>query len=77
MEITKPKRRRFNQSTIFEYFKAVCEECKKEGKTTVKDLTAHHRNGNPADVSVENLAVLCVYHHRKLEGILSKKRDLR
>jgi len=77
MENTKSKRRRFNQSTIFEYFNAICEDCKKEGKITKKDLTAHHKNGIRSDVSLKNLMILCIYHHRKREGILHKKRDFR
>lgn len=77
MENRKAKRRRFTQSTIFEYCNAVCEDCKKEGKTTNKNLTTHHKNGNPSDISLKNLEILCIYHHRKREGILHKKRDLR
>lgn len=73
VDLIKPKRRRFNQYTIFEYFGVACKKCRKEGKTARKGLTAHHKNGNLSDWSLKNLEILCVYHHRKHEGILERK----
>ena len=71
-KIIKPKRRRFNQSTILEYFKARCADC-----GTRANLTTHHKNSDPSDVSLENLEILCIHCHRKREGIDKKKRDLK
>ena len=74
----KGKRKRFNQSTILAYFNAECEY--KDPITRKKchsqeNLTTHHKNSIPSDDSLDNLEILCLHHHRKLEGILKKKRD--
>ena len=76
----KPKRKRFNQTRIFQHFNAKCEYV--DPKTRKKchsqeNLTTHHLNGNPSDDSLKNLEILCLHHHRKKEGILKKKRDYR
>ncbi|PIN82289.1 MAG: hypothetical protein COV65_07175 [Nitrosopumilales archaeon CG11_big_fil_rev_8_21_14_0_20_33_24] len=76
----KSKRKRFNQSAILAHFNAKCEYV--DPKTRIQcssqeNLTTHHKNGDPSDDSVKNLEVLCLYHHRKREGILNKKRDYR
>lgn len=68
----KKKRKRFTQTTIFNHFKVKCEYCE-----TSSNLTTHHRNGDPSDISVENLEILCINCHRKREGIDKKKRDLK
>lgn len=72
-----PKRRRFTQSTILEHFHAECGDCIKEGTTRTTHLTAHHKNGDRSNISLENLEILCVRHHRNREGTLYKKRDYR
>lgn len=68
----KKKRRRFNQTTIFEYFKARCDEC-----GTRINLTTHHKNSDPSDVSLKNLEILCINCHRRREGMDKKKKDLK
>lgn len=73
----KPKRKRFNQTTILQHFNAKCEYIDPEtGKkcNSKENLTTHHKNGNPSKDSLNNLEILCLHHHRKLEGILHKKR---
>jgi len=76
----KPKRKRFNQTTILAHFDAECEYV--DPKTRKKchsqeNLTTHHKKGDPSDDSLKNLEILCLHHHRKREGILQKIRDLR
>jgi len=75
----KPKRKRFNQTTIFKHFEASCEYIDRKNRrcNSKENLTTHHKNGNPSDDSLKNLEILCLYHHRKREGILKKKRDYR
>jgi len=74
--LKKKKRKRFNQTTVLKYFKAKCEY--KDPKTrkrcnSVENLTTHHKNGDPSIDTLENLEIVCLYHHRKIEGILHKK----
>jgi len=71
-KIIKKKRKRFTQTTIFEHFKARCEDC-----GTRINLTTHHKNSDPSNISLENLEILCINCHRKREGIDKKKRDLK
>jgi len=76
----KPKRKRFNQTRILEHFNAECEYIDPKTRRNChsqENLTTHHKNGNPSDDSLKNLEILCLHHHRKREGILQKKRDLR
>lgn len=62
------KRKRFNQTTILQYFNAKCENCDSK-----ENLTTHHKNGDRSDDSVENLEILCLTCHRSSEGILHRK----
>ena len=74
----KEKRKRFTQTTILEHYNAECEYVdKKTGKKchSKENLTTHHKNSIPSDDSLKNLEILCLHHHRKIEGILKKKRD--
>lgn len=68
----KGKRKRFTQTTIFDHFKAKCEDC-----GTRINLTTHHKNSNPSDISLNNLEILCITCHRKREGMDKKKKDLK
>jgi len=74
----KPKRKRFNQTAILAHFEASCEYIDRKTRkrcNSKENLTTHHKSGNPSDNSIKNLEILCLYHHRKIEGILRKKRD--
>ena len=74
----KPKRKRFNQTTILAHFNAGCEYVdRKTGKkcNSRDNLTTHHKNSDPSNDSLKNLEILCLHHHRKMEGIDKKKRD--
>ena len=76
----KPKRKRFNQTTILAHFDAECEYV--DPKTRKKchsqeNLTTHHKKEDPSNDPLKNLEILCLHHHRKREGILQKIRDLR
>jgi len=66
------KRKRFNQTTIFQYFKARCKDC-----GTRENLTAHHKNHKPDDTRLKNFEILCLTCHRKREGVFYKKSALR
>jgi hypothetical protein len=66
--------------SIFRHFNATCEyvDSKTHKRcTSQQNLTTHHKNGDSSDDSVKNLDILCLHHHRKIEGILNKKRDFR
>lgn len=77
MILQKEKRKRFNQTTILAYFNAECgyRDPKTHKKCRSKEnLTTHHKNSIPSDDRLTNLEILCLHHHRLIEGILHKKK---
>jgi 5-methylcytosine-specific restriction endonuclease McrA len=47
-----------------------CEFC-----TTTKNLTIHHKDGNPTNNQPENLQVLCDYCHKNVHSLERSKEE--
>lgn len=62
--IRKKKKRLFARTTILKYLGAYCEECHKNGKRTIENLTCDHMNKDPSNNSIRNLRILCLKCHR-------------